>query len=149
MEHMVNIRCKNNGKTLQVPAGSTLQEIYERAQLQMDFGPVSAKVNNKVEGMTYHVYHAKDVEFLDLHSSSGMRAYTRTLFFVLCRAVNELFPEGKVVIDGKAIAFVPICTKQAFLKYYTEDANALLAWSRTDSKKYLEDITQKLEDFLK
>ena len=99
MEHMVNIRCKNNGKTLQVPAGSTLQEIYERAQLQMDFGPVSAKVNNKVEGMTYHVYHAKDVEFLDLHSSSGMRAYTRTLFFVLCRAVNELFPEGKVVID--------------------------------------------------
>ena len=99
VEHMVNIRCKNNGKTLQIPAGSTLEEIYEMTGLEMEFGPVSAKVNNKVEGMDYHVYHAKDVEFLDLHSSSGMRAYTRTLFFVLCRAVNELFPEGKAVID--------------------------------------------------
>ena len=65
----------------------------------MDFGPVSARVNNKVEGMHYRVYSNKDVEFLDLHSSSGMRTYTRTLFFILCKAVNKLFPQGSVVID--------------------------------------------------
>lgn len=65
----------------------------------MSFGPVSAKVNNKVEGMHYRVYNDKDVEFLDLHSPSGLRAYTRTLFFVLCKAVNDLYPDGSVVID--------------------------------------------------
>lgn len=61
-----------------------------------------------------------------------------------------LSEDGKVLKDQKkAIAFVPICTKQAFLKYYTADANALLAWTRDDSKKYLEDIQDKLSDFLK
>lgn len=61
-----------------------------------------------------------------------------------------LSEDGKVLKDQKkAIAFVPICTKQAFMKYYTADANALLAWTRDDSKKYLEDIQDKLSDFLK
>ena len=65
----------------------------------MPYGPVSAKVNNKVEGMHYRVYNNKDVEFLDLYSASGSRAYTRTLFFVLCKAVHDIFPDGSVVID--------------------------------------------------
>jgi len=65
----------------------------------MEYGPVSAKVNNKVEGLGYRVYHNKDVEFLDLYSSSGSRAYSRTLFFVLSKAVHDIFPEGSVVID--------------------------------------------------
>lgn len=65
----------------------------------MPYGPVSAKVNNKVEGMHFRVYNNKDVEFLDLYSASGSRAYTRTLFFVLCKAVHDIFPDGSVVID--------------------------------------------------
>lgn len=65
----------------------------------MDYGPVSAKVNNKVEGMHYRVYHNKDVEFLDMRSTSGWRAYVRTLFFVLCKSVRDLYPGGKVDID--------------------------------------------------
>jgi len=60
---------------------------------------VSAKVNNKVEGLDFRVYHDKDVKFLDLHSSSGLRAYTRTLFFILCKAASELYPGKKMVID--------------------------------------------------
>ena len=99
MEQTVRIRCKNTGTTLEVNAGSTLEEIYGKSGLDMKFGPVSAKVNNKVEGLHYRVYHDKDVEFLDLFTSSGSRTYTRTLFFVLCKAVNDLYPDGQVVID--------------------------------------------------
>ncbi len=65
----------------------------------MPFGPICAKVNNKVEGMHYRLYHNKDVEFLDMTSGSGSRNYTRTLFFVLCKAVHDLFPRSEVVID--------------------------------------------------
>jgi uridine kinase len=39
------------------------------------------------------------VEFLDITSSSGSRAYTRTLFFVLCKAAHDLFKPCKVAID--------------------------------------------------
>lgn len=95
----VQIRCKNNGKTLSVAIGSTLSDVYRASGMEMEFGPVSAKVNNKVEGMHYRVYHNKDVEFLDLRSASGMRNYTRTLFFILCKAVHDIYPHSEVVID--------------------------------------------------
>ena len=65
----------------------------------MEFGPISAKVNNKVEGMHFRVYKPKDIEFLDMRTPSGMRAYTRTLFFVLCKAAHDLWKDCKVVID--------------------------------------------------
>lgn len=65
----------------------------------MRYGPVCAKVNNKVEGMHYRLYHNKDVEFLDMTSGSGSRCYTRTLFFILCKAVHDLYSRSSVVID--------------------------------------------------
>ena len=99
MRQVLHIRCKNNKKTQEVPIGSTLSDIYKQINLQLPYGPVSAKVNNKVEGLHYRVYHNKDVEFLDLHSPSGIRTYTRSLFLVLCKAVHDLYTGSKVVID--------------------------------------------------
>ena len=99
MKQTLQIRCKNNKKTVNISIGSSLSEIFDEINLKMDFGPVSAKVNNKVEGLNYRVYHNKDVEFLDLYSPSGSRAYTRTLFFILCKAANDIFPGRKMVID--------------------------------------------------
>lgn len=99
MRQTVQIRCKNNNKKREICIGSSLFNIFSDFGLQMDYGPVSAKVNNKVEGLDFRVYHDKDVKFLDLHSSSGLRAYTRTLFFILCKAASELYPGKKMVID--------------------------------------------------
>ena len=96
---MIQIRCKNNKKTLNVPIGSTLSEVFRELDLKMDYGPLSVKVNNKVEGLHFRVYHNKDLEYLDVTSPSGARAYTRTLFFVLCKAVHDLWPGAEVVID--------------------------------------------------
>ncbi|MCH5308050.1 MAG: nucleoside kinase [Prevotella sp.] len=99
MERQVKIRCKNNKKTLNISIGSTLSEIFSLLGLEMKYGPVSAKVNNKVEGMHYRVYKPKDIEFLDMHSASGLRVYTRTLFFVLSKAAHDLWSGCQVVID--------------------------------------------------
>lgn len=99
MKQVIQIRCKNNKKSQKVEIGSTLFDIFSAFDLKMNHGPVSARVNNKVEGMHYRVYNSKDVEFLDMTSSSGSRAYTRTLFFVLCKAVQDIYPATDVVID--------------------------------------------------
>ena len=66
MKQVVQIRCKNNKKTQKVANGSTLSDIFSSFNLKMEHGPVSAKVNNKVEGMHYRVYNNKDIEFLDM-----------------------------------------------------------------------------------
>ena len=99
MEQQVIIRCKNNKKTLKVAIGSTLSDIFSQSGLKMDYGPINAKVNNKVEGLHYRVYNQKDVEFLDLHDASAVRTYTRTLFFVLNKAAHDLWPDCTVIID--------------------------------------------------
>ncbi len=104
MEKAINIYIRNNGKSIEVPMGSNLEEIYEQSGLELEYGAISARVNNKVEGMHFRAYKQKEVEFLDITSASGLRAYTRTLFFILCKAAHELFdePNGtpcKVVID--------------------------------------------------
>ena len=96
---MITIRCKNNGQTAQVPVGSTLEETYKLLGVKMQNPPVIAHVNNKVEGMHFRLYKQKDVEFLDVTSASGLRTYTRSLFFVLCKAAHELWPGCKVWID--------------------------------------------------
>lgn len=99
MVQEVQIRCKNNKKSINIPIGSTLWDAYVALNLKMPYGPVSAKVNNKVEGLHYRFYNAKDIEFLDITSPSGMRTYTRSLFFVLVKAAKDLFPESTIKIE--------------------------------------------------
>ncbi len=99
MEQLIQIRCKNNKKILNVSIGSTLSEIFSLSGLSMEYGPVCALVNNKVEGMHYQVYHYKDVEFLSLRHPSALRTYTRSLFFVLCKSVHDLYGTDRVVIN--------------------------------------------------
>ncbi len=99
MKQVIQIRCKNNKKSQEIAIGSTLSDVFREFNLNMEYGPVSAKVNNRVRGMHFRLYHNKDVEFLDLHSSSGLRSYTRTLFFVLCKAVHDLYKDSSVLID--------------------------------------------------
>ena len=95
----IRIYCQNNGQTLNVPMGANLEEVYRQTGLKMEYGPVLARVNNKIEGMHFRVYKQKTVEFQDITSPSGLRAYTRTLFFVLCKAVHDLYEKAKVAID--------------------------------------------------
>ncbi|MFQ7114360.1 nucleoside kinase, partial [Hallella bergensis] len=99
MEQKITIRCKNNGQSIKVPVGTTLSETFRHLDLNMKYGPICAKVNNKVEGMHYRVYHNKDVEYLDMTSGSGSRNYTRSLFFVLCKAVHDLYSGTELSID--------------------------------------------------
>ena len=133
MKQLIQIRCKNNKKKLNIPIGSTLSDAYRELNLNIPYGPVSAKVNNKVEGLNYRLYHNKDIEFLGLDSASGMRAYTRSLFFVLCKAVNDLYPEGKVVID------IPVSNG-----YYCD-----LRIGREIADKDVEAIRKRMEEIVK
>ena len=99
MEKKIEIKCLNDGQKYEIPMGCSLEEAFAQMNIQMTYPPIIARVNNKVEGMHFRVYKPKDIEFLDITSSSGQRAYTRTLFFILCKAVHDLYTPCKVAID--------------------------------------------------
>lgn len=99
MSQMIQIRCKNNNKSVSFPIGSSLLEIASELDLHLSYPIVSAKVNNRAEGLNFRLYHNKDVEFLDVTEASGMRTYVRSLCFVLYKAVSELFPQAVLHIE--------------------------------------------------
>lgn len=45
------------------------------------------------------------------------------------------------------ISFIPICTKNAFLKYYTPSTNNLMDWDKTDAINYKQNILDTLKVF--
>ena len=96
---MLQIYCKNINSSKFFPYGISLLDVYKGFNLDLPFGPVNAKVNNKVEGLNYRFYHNKDVEFQNICTSSGMRTYVRSLCFVLCKAVEELYPQGSIMLE--------------------------------------------------
>lgn len=99
MKEMLQIYCKNSKTYKDFPIGSSLLQIYFGFNLNFPYQVVSAKVNNKTEGLNFRVYNNKDVEFLDIRDYSGMRTYVRSLCFVLYKAVKELFPDGKLYVE--------------------------------------------------
>ncbi len=121
----INIRIKNNGQTIRVPNGSTLQEVYASSGLKMEYGPVSARINNKVQGLNYRFYNSKDVEFLTLRDDSGMRAYQRTLFLVLAKSVEDLFPKSQLII-GAPVNNGYFCELRIGRPLVDDDVHALL-----------------------
>ena len=96
---MLQIYCKNINKSKSFPIGISLLDVYSGFELDLPYGPASATVNNKVESLTFRLYNNKDVEFLDICTSSGMRTYVRSLCFVLCKAVEDLYPNGSVALE--------------------------------------------------
>ena len=69
MKEMLQIYCKNNGKTVEVGHGANLIEVYEKSNVRLPYGPTSARVNNVMEGLTFRLFHNMDVEFLDVTSA--------------------------------------------------------------------------------
>ncbi len=97
---MLQIRCKNNMVTKSFPIGTTLLEILEAyPELKFKYPVVTAKVNNVSQGLKFRVYQNRDVEFVDISDASGMRAYVRSLCFMLYKTTQDLFPGSKLFVE--------------------------------------------------
>ena len=82
---MLQVRCKNNGKTKSFAEGTSLLDVFQdfADDIKLPYPVVSAKVNNVSQGLKYRAFNSKTVEFLDYTSSSGKRVYCRSLCFLL------------------------------------------------------------------
>jgi len=99
MSEMITIFCKNNNQYIEVPIGSSLIDIYERAGSPLSGRPMNAQVNNKTEGLTFRCWHPKDVEFIDYTNSSGQRTYVRSLCHIFAKAVNDILPTATLYLE--------------------------------------------------
>ena len=99
MEQKVEIFCRNTQALISVNGGERLLDIYNNLHLDTPLRAVTARVNNKSESLDFRIYNNCDVEFVDISNSSGMRAYIRSLCFVLYKAVTDLYPGTELRIE--------------------------------------------------
>ena len=63
---------------------------------------------------------------------------------------NAFFPikRKRIIENDKNGIFVPICTKNLFLKYYSKKLGEVMYWNSDDAKDYLQAIKDTLSEFL-
>ena len=79
--------------------GITLLDLSKKYEENYSFRIIAAKVNNDIRELTYSIDTDCKIEFIDLSKEDGMRIYLRSLTFILVKAVHDLFPKRKVIIN--------------------------------------------------
>ena len=72
-----------------------------------------------------------DLSNLALLDAGTNRSYKNAIFPVKRKKIAKKDEDGR---------FIPICTKNVFLKYYSEDLSQMFLWTRNDRKDYLKNM---------
>lgn len=96
---MIQVYCKNTKSSKKFQEGTTLLEMLDSFEFERPYPIVSAKVNNVSQGLKFKVFNNRDIEYMDVTESSGMRVYTRSLCFLLCKAAQDVFKGCRIYIE--------------------------------------------------
>ena len=95
----LKIYCKNTEEYIDVDGGDTLAGIYATLHGRLQMVPLCALVNNQEEDLCYRIYRPHMVEYLDIGSKAGYAAYVRSMCMILYKAITELFPGSRLMVE--------------------------------------------------
>ena len=104
--------------------GAAFVKLFEQLREQHDPGQ-DADVDNSIGNLT----------LLDAETN---RSYGNSMFPLKRQRVMQRDMTG---------GFVPLCTKNVFLKYYSPNVDRMLMWNKADSQAYAEAIAERLGAF--
>lgn len=97
MEIKLKLGPRIDPMTLDVPKGTEIEELVKKYQYNVPYTVLAAKVNNKVEALTYKLKIPCDVELLDMRDQSANLIYQYSLKLIYLKAIYDLF--GKVNVE--------------------------------------------------
>ena len=99
MKKQIAITCVNDGQKYYFDAGTDLYAVSEKIKPQLKYPVVGALVNNELQELSYEIFRAKHVRFVDITDPIGYRTCVRSLCFVLIRAFYKHFPEATLRVS--------------------------------------------------
>ncbi|MBE5821802.1 MAG: nucleoside kinase [Clostridiales bacterium] len=60
---------------------------------------IACKVNNEIKTLNYEIQDDSNIEYIYTESSEGIRIYRKALSLILIKAVEDLYPNVKVIIN--------------------------------------------------
>ena len=91
MTDIIKVICENLGTEIDVPMGTPLSEVAKRLTPGR-YPFLAAFVNNRLKELSYKIYAPVTIRFVDVTSFAGIRVYQRTAWFLLQKAVRDLYP---------------------------------------------------------
>jgi len=83
----------------------------------------------------------------EMHDISNLALLDKDSNSALNKAIFEI-KKRRIIEREKTGAFIPICTRNVFLKYYSNNASQLYFWGQEDRADYMEAIKEILKDYL-
>jgi uncharacterized protein with ParB-like and HNH nuclease domain len=109
---------------------------------------ISEDFNNKIENILTNKTPIAEVEFTEIISYIlGEEDNNIKNLCLLDRGTNRAYKNDsfkekrrKIIKNEKDGVFIPICTKNVFMKYYSDELKDLELWNESDRESYFTDI---------
>lgn len=98
MNNLMEVYCENTETTVFIAQGSSLMDLLHLVGLvtSSETPFVAACCDNHMKELNYRLFSSKTVRFISLSTTEGMRVYSRSLFFLVEKAVSDLMPGSKM-----------------------------------------------------
>ncbi|HZK87626.1 MAG TPA: hypothetical protein VFC27_00610 [Anaerovoracaceae bacterium] len=84
---------------IDVETGITIEELIKDYKAELPYTIIAAKVNNKIEALTYKLRRPVEIELLDMRNQAANLIYQYSLSLIYIKAINDVL--GKVHVEIK------------------------------------------------
>lgn len=118
------------------------EELKARISYLLNQDKIEEDLFSQLKNELIQIFNSESVHILDnlaLLSTKQNSSLNNAIFPVKRNKILQLEKEGR---------FIPLTTKNVFLKYYTDSDLQPYYWSKADKKNYYNDIEKKLKPYL-
>lgn len=137
----IEIELENNIE-FELNKNSNIEEYKIRISSLLSKKKIDEDLFNQLKNELIKLFNSSSIHILDnlaLLSSKQNSALNNSIFPVKRNKIIQLEKDGK---------YIPLVTKNVFLKYYSDSDLQPYFWSKADKKNYLDNIQQKLNPYL-
>ena len=89
------MQIKLYNEILDVKEGTQIKELLDESKYK---GIIGARFNNEIKSLNYKLKESGTLEFIDMTDKDGMRIYRKGLIYIIGMAIEELYPNAKVIV---------------------------------------------------
>ncbi|MEA3316324.1 MAG: DUF262 domain-containing protein [Campylobacterota bacterium] len=129
-------------KQLEIIEEVNNEEVIQNIKLLLSKEKIEAEEFQEVQNQVINIFGEAEVDTID-----NLALLTVGVNSSLS---NSVFPIKRQILKQKDTQgeFIPICTKNVFLKYYSNDIKNIYFWSKEDRESYLKEMKLVLQKFV-
>jgi len=97
--NLVPVYIRNLEKEVLCAPGTNLAQLAQQLELQPATPYLAAFLDYRLKDLAFEIYKPYSIEYIDLSHIDGVRTYVRSLSFLMQKAVYDLYPQKKMILD--------------------------------------------------